>query len=198
MPAGRTRYAIPLSMIRNDGRSINKALAEAIRALIQLITLVVVAGVALLCKLTITGELILMFRHWDISHISTTSSSSFTARKKPSVPGWLLRRCCDHQCRPHWCMVELNIHQKPIAASHRCGSLFFMFSFYSIFFIKSTCKKKAPALLPLLKAAISWREKKYFTAFFDSSNFYTDLFVTDEQKKFYNSSYTFIFILYIL
>ena len=54
---------IPLSMIRNDGRSINKALAEAIRALIPLITLVVVAGVALLCKLTITGELILMLLH---------------------------------------------------------------------------------------------------------------------------------------
>ena len=63
MPAGRTRYAIPLSMIRNDGRSINKALAEAIRALIPLITLVVVAGVALLCKLTITGELALMLLH---------------------------------------------------------------------------------------------------------------------------------------
>jgi len=69
---------------------------------------------------------------------------------------------------------------------------------YSIFQLESTCKKKAPALLPLLRAAISWREKKFFTAFFDSSNFYTDLFVTDEQKKFYNSSYTFIFILYIL
>ena len=66
MPAGRTRYAdyaISLSMIRNDGRSINKALAEAIRALIPLITLVVVAGVALLCKLTITGELALMLLH---------------------------------------------------------------------------------------------------------------------------------------
>ena len=29
MPAGRTRYAIPLSMIRNDGRSINKAVGSA-------------------------------------------------------------------------------------------------------------------------------------------------------------------------
>ena len=45
------------------GSACDKALAEAIRALIPLITLVVVAGVALLCKLTITGELILMFRH---------------------------------------------------------------------------------------------------------------------------------------
>ena len=55
-----------------------------------------------------------------------------------------------------------NFPQKPIAASHRCGSLFFVFLFYSIFQLESTCKKKAPALLPLLRAAISWREKKFF------------------------------------
>ena len=30
MPAGRTRSAIPLSMIRNDGRSINKAVGSAL------------------------------------------------------------------------------------------------------------------------------------------------------------------------
>ena len=52
---------------------------------------------------------------------------------------------------------------------------FFMPLLYSIFQLESTCKKKAPALLPLVKAAISWREKKY-----------------------YHSSYAFIFILYIL
>ena len=59
-------------------------------------------------------------------------------------------------------------------------------------------QEKSTSLIAAVEAAISWREKKFFTAFFDSSNFYTDLFVTDEQKKFYNSSYTFIFILYIL
>ena len=74
-------------MFPEKGSACDKALAEAIRALIPLITLVVVAGVALLCKLTITGELALMLLHEDISHISATSFSSFTAREKPSLPG---------------------------------------------------------------------------------------------------------------
>ena len=50
-------------MFPEKGSACDKALAEAIRALIPLITLVVVASVALLCKLTITGELILMLLH---------------------------------------------------------------------------------------------------------------------------------------
>ena len=50
-------------MFPEKGSACDKALAEAIRALIPLITLVVVAGVALLCKLTSTGELILMLLH---------------------------------------------------------------------------------------------------------------------------------------
>ncbi|WP_405738657.1 hypothetical protein, partial [Anaerovibrio slackiae] len=45
------------------GSACDKALAEAIRALIPLIIFVVVTGVVLLCKLTFTGELILMLRH---------------------------------------------------------------------------------------------------------------------------------------
>ena len=50
-------------MFPEKGSACDKALAEAIRALIQLITIVVVAGVAQLCKLTITGELALMLLH---------------------------------------------------------------------------------------------------------------------------------------
>ena len=49
-------------MFPEKGSACDKAF-EAIRALIPLITLVVVAGVALLCKLTITGELALMLLH---------------------------------------------------------------------------------------------------------------------------------------
>ena len=50
-------------MFPEKGSACDKALAEAIRALTPLITLVVVTGLVLLCKLTITGELVLMFRH---------------------------------------------------------------------------------------------------------------------------------------
>ena len=50
-------------MFPQKGNTCDKALAEAIRALIPCIIFVVVTGVVLLCKLTFTGELILMFRH---------------------------------------------------------------------------------------------------------------------------------------
>ena len=50
-------------MFPEKGSACDKALAEAIRALIPLITLVVAAGVALLCKLTITGDMALMLLH---------------------------------------------------------------------------------------------------------------------------------------
>ena len=50
-------------MFPEKGSACDKALAEAIRALIPCIIFVVVTGVVLLCKLTFTGELILMLQH---------------------------------------------------------------------------------------------------------------------------------------
>lgn len=56
-------YPRLIAVFPEKGSACDKALAEAIRALIPLITLVVVTGMALLCKLTFTGELILMLGH---------------------------------------------------------------------------------------------------------------------------------------
>ena len=60
-------------------------------------------------------------------------------------------------------------------------------------------QEKSTSLIAAIEGGNKLALKKIFLlAFFDSSNFYTDLFMTDEQKKHYHSSYAFIFILYIL
>ena len=44
-------------------------------------------------------------------------------------------------------MVELNIHQKPIVASHRCGSLFFYVFILQHFFHQVNLQEKSTSLI---------------------------------------------------
>ena len=106
---------------------------------------------------------------------SATSFSSFTARKKPSVPGWLLRRCCDHQC----CCTGVwsdNFPQKPIAANHRCGSLFFYVFILQHFFHQVNLQEKSTSLIAAIEGGnkLAW-EKIFLLHFLTAAIFYWPL-----------------------
>ena len=104
------------------GSACDKALAAAIYALIPLVTIVVVLGMAALLLLTLTGRLTLTFWDWRSCHMSTGILDT-----KKAVLGMdsSFVRCCDHQCCQHCLTVDFFWSQKTCNGDHHCGSLFF-------------------------------------------------------------------------
>ena len=103
------------------GSACDKALAAAIYALIPLVTIVVVLGMAALLLLTLTGRLTLTFWDWRSCHMST----GILGTKKAALPRQLIRKMLWPSVLSALFDGRFLIDPKTCSGDHHCGSLFF-------------------------------------------------------------------------